>query len=213
MTSTTAGNEAIHATDNARHHHTMKIHRSLLTVTLALIAGASFCGIALAAEDSADALLARLKESKHTLAQGVTEAEKSNGVAISAKFEIEDGKLWLSVYTAKAGLEKDAEHNALIELKGDATQQPWKPGIEVFEDKKHLTRAAMQLTLVQAGKMSLLEIIEGTKAVQAGDVYSVIPAVKNGKPVFIVKVATKEGKSVELALDAENSAVVKDTAK
>jgi hypothetical protein len=36
----------------------------------------------------------------------VQAAQKENGVAISAKIEFEDGKLWLSVYTAKLGLDK-----------------------------------------------------------------------------------------------------------
>src|SRR5215210_6453869 len=141
----------------------MKTNRSIiqyiLTTAAAVMASATFVGSAFAAEDAAGALLPRLKESKHTLAEGITQAEKENGVAISAKFEVEDGKLWLSVYTAKAGLDKDAEHNALIELKGDATMKPWKPETEVFEDKKHLTRAAMQLSLVQLGKLSLTKAI------------------------------------------------------
>ncbi len=183
----------------------MKTDRSLFT---ALFATAALCGSVFAADDEG-ALLSRFKESKSTLLEGITQAEKGNGVAISAKFEVEDGKLWLSVYTAKAGADKDAEHNALIELKGDATMKPWKPETEVFEDKKHLTRAAMQLTLVQLGKLSLAEVIAGVKSAQPGEVYSVIPAVKNNKAVFMVKVATGEGKSAELAVDAQSGAVVK----
>lgn len=182
--------------------------KSLLTTLSALLVGAAFCGSAFAADD-AGALLARLKESKHTLAEGIAQAEKASGAAISAKFEVEDGKLWLSVYTAKAGLDKDAEHNALLELKGDATMKPWKPETEVFEDKKHLTRAAMQLSLVQLGKLSLAEVVAAVKSAQPGEVYSAIPAVKGGKPVFVVKVATAEGKSVELAIDAQGGGVAK----
>ncbi len=67
----------------------------------------------------------------------------------------------------------------------------------------------MQLTLVQLGKLSLAEVIAGVKAAQPGEVYSVIPAVKNNKSVFMVKVATSEGKSAELAVDAQSGAVVK----
>jgi len=183
----------------------MKTHRSLFT---ALFATAALCGSVFAADD-AGALLSRLKESKHTLLEGITQAEKGNGVAISAKFEVEDGKLWLSVYTAKAGGDKDAEHNTLLELKGDATMKPWKPETEVFEDKKHLTRAASQLTAVQVSKLLLAEVIAAVKSAQPGDVYSVIPAVKNGKAVFVVKVATGEGKSAELAIDGQSGQVAK----
>jgi hypothetical protein len=120
--------------------------------------------------------------------------------------EVEDGKLWLSVYAAKAGRAKDAEHNTLIELKGDATLAPWKPETEVFEDKNHLTRSAMQLSIMQLTQLSLTEVIVAAEQVQAGTVYSVIPAIKNEQPVFMVKVATPQ---VELALDAKTAKVAK----
>ena len=124
-------------------------------------------------------------------------------MAISAKFEMDGDKLMLSVYTAKAGLGNDAEHNALVELGGDATQSPWKPEAEVFEDKKHLTRSAMQLTLVQLSKLTLAEVIKKAEAAQPGTVYSITPAVKDGNPVFDVLVATAEGKSVHLSVDGK----------
>jgi uncharacterized membrane protein YkoI len=156
-----------------------------------------------AAEHDDAALLGRLKDSKHSLAAGIAQAEKENGVAISAKFEMDGDKLMLSVYTAKAGLGNDAEHNALVELGGDATQSPWKPEAEVFEDKKHLTRSAMQLTLVQLSKLSLAEVIKKAEAAQPGTVYSITPAVKDGSPVFDVLVATAEGKRVHLSVDGK----------
>jgi hypothetical protein len=52
-----------------------------------------------AAKD-APALAAALKDAKLSLADGLKAAEKS-GTPISAKFEVEDGKLQLSVYTMK----------------------------------------------------------------------------------------------------------------
>src|SRR5262247_573969 len=48
----------------------------------------------------AAALAAALKDAKVSLADGLKAAEKS-GTPISAKFELEDGKLQLSVYTMK----------------------------------------------------------------------------------------------------------------
>ena len=124
-------------------------------------------------------------------------------MAISAKFEMKGDTLMLSVYTAKAGLGKDAEHNALVELQGDAATGDWKPETEVFEDKKHLTRSAMQLTLVQLSKLTLAEVIKKAEAAQPGTVYSITPAVKDGSPVFDVLVATAEGKSVHLSVDGK----------
>lgn len=157
-----------------------------------------------AAEHDDSALLGRLKDSKHSLAAGIAQSEKANGVAISAKFEMKGDTLMLSVYTAKAGLGKDAEHNALIELQGDAAKAEWKPETEVFEDKKHLTRSAMQLTLVQLSTLTLAEVIKKAEAAQPGTVYSVIPSVKDGNPVFDVLVASAEGKSVHLAVDGKS---------
>jgi uncharacterized membrane protein YkoI len=52
------------------------------------------------AAKSAPALAAALKEAKVTLAGGLQAAEKT-GKPISGKFELEDGKLQLSVYTMK----------------------------------------------------------------------------------------------------------------
>jgi uncharacterized membrane protein YkoI len=112
-------------------------------------------------------------------------------------------------YTAKAGLKNDAEHNQLIELKGEANAASWTPTTEVFEDKKHLTRSAMQLTLVQTSKLSLVDAIKKAGAAQAGTVYSAIPAVEDGNPVFIVKVATADGKSINLIVDGKTGQVSK----
>jgi hypothetical protein len=83
-------------------------------------------GIAVGA-DEAGAVASKLTESKHTLLDGIAQAEKQGGPAISAKFELEDGKLMLSVYTAKAGLGTDAEHNTLMELNGEAAAPEWRP--------------------------------------------------------------------------------------
>ncbi len=146
-------------------------------------------------------LTAQLKSSKLTLAQAVAQAEKDNGPAISAKFELEDGHLSLSVYTAKSGLDKDAEHNVLMELSGDPTKDKWQPKSEVFEDKAHITRAATHLTLVQRAKTTLSAVIAKASAKQPGTVYAVTPAVKDKKPVFEVLVASPDGKSVAVTID------------
>ena len=51
------------------------------------------------AEEKSD-LAAHLKEAKVPLASGIA-ASKAKGKPISAKYEVENGKLQLSVYTAK----------------------------------------------------------------------------------------------------------------
>src|SRR5215467_13675353 len=51
------------------------------------------------AEEKGD-LAGKMKEAKVSLEKGIA-ASKSAGTPISAKYEVEDGKLQLSVYTAK----------------------------------------------------------------------------------------------------------------
>jgi hypothetical protein len=142
-----------------------------------------------------------LPEAKHTLVDGIRQAEQANGAAVSAKFEFEDGKFWLSVYTAKDGRGRDAGHNTLIELKGEANAATWKPATEVFADKEHLTRAAAQLTLMQLTKMSLADIVNKAASGQAGTAYSAIPAVKDGKAFVVVLFALPNGTTSAVSVD------------
>jgi hypothetical protein len=146
-------------------------------------------------------LLAKLAARKHSLADGITQAEKDNGPAISAKFEMKGDQLMLSVYTAKQGRDRDAEHNTLMELIGPATAQTWSPEVEVFEDKAHIARSAMHLTLLQLSRQSLADVVAKAEQQQGGTAYSAIPSVQQGRPVVDVLVATKEGKSKHAMID------------
>ncbi len=180
------------------------------SIALAVVLGVTLTsGFLHAAEQDEGTLIGRLKDSKLSLATGIAQAEKENGVAISAKFEMEGEALNLSVYAARAGLGQDSEHNVLIELAGDAAQSPWKPETEVFEDKKHLTRSAAQLTLVQLAKLSLADAIKKAEATQPGTVYSITPAMKDGDPIFNVKIATATGESVGAVVNGRTGAVSK----
>ena len=157
------------------------------------------------AGDDGDAeTVKHLSDAKHSLVDGIMQAEKSGGHAISAKFEFEDGKFWLSVYTAKEGREKEAERNTLMELKGEPNGAEWKPATEVFADREHLTRSAMQLTLLQLSKLDLVAAVKKASAQQKGTVYSAIPAVKNGRPVMIVRLATADGKTATINVDLQS---------
>lgn len=157
----------------------------------------------------AAAVVSKLGESKHTLLDGIAQAEKANGPAISAKFELEDGKLMLSVYTAKAGRGADAEHNTLMELIGEAAAPRWQAKSEVFEDKPHIARSAMQLTIMQMTRLSLSDLVKKAAAIKQGTVYSAIPSVKGGRPVVDALIATPDGKSAALVLDAVTGQAVK----
>ena len=156
-------------------------------------------------EQSTTAVIARLKESKISLADGIRQSEKQYGPAISAKFELEDGALNLSVYNAKEGRGKDAEHNILTEAAGDATQAPWTPKMEVFEDKEHLKRAATHLTILQTSKLGLADVVQ--KVSDRGTVYSVTPTLVGNTAAFEVLVATADGKSTKFIVDARTGTV------
>jgi hypothetical protein len=165
------------------------------TAALALIAPRS------QAEGDEGALLARLPSSKHTLAEALQTVSAEGSVPISAKLEFEDGKLWLSAYGAKSGLNKCAEKNELFELKGDATSAQWQPQREVFQDKEHLTRASAQLTLMQTTPLTLETAIVKASAMKKGTVYSAIPILKNGKTAIVVRARTNAGQSVQVLID------------
>lgn len=188
-----------------------RIGKGLLVAAGVLFLGALMGGPGLAAQykEESGNLLAKLKESKHSLADGLKQAEKEEGLAISAKFEMEGDELSLSVYTAKQGRNVDAEHNTLMELAGDPTKDQWEPKKEVFADKPHIARASMHLTLMQVTKLTLEDVIKKAAAQQPGTVYSVTPAIHNGKPVFDVLVATPDGKSVPLTIDLRTGKVIK----
>ena len=171
------------------------------SLVVCLIAGIVSIGRLGSSANEADAVPAKLKIAKHTLLDGIQQAQKENGPAISAKFEVEDGKLLLSVYTAKAGLEKDAEHNVLMELNGEATKPKWEPKTEVFADKAHLARSAEQLSLIQLSTLSLEDVVKKSVAMKKGAVYSVIPTVKEGKTVFDVAIAGADGKATHVMVD------------
>jgi hypothetical protein len=138
-------------------------------------------------------LVALLSSSKLGLAEGIALVERKGGTAISAKFELENGKLSLSVYTAKAGIGADAEHNVLVEVSGDPTQPEWNTNEEVFSDIKHITRASYHLTLVQRSRMSLAAVISKAQAAHPGQVYAVEPAIHERSPIFHVAIATAGG--------------------
>jgi len=143
------------------------------------------------AEDSkgTQALLEALGKSKLTLLDGVRQAAKGGAVAISAKFELEDGKLSLSVYTAGKGLSAPPEQNVLQELSGSPEGEKWMPNVEVFKDVPHVARSSEQLTLMALGKSSLADIIARAQKAQSGTVFSVTPVIRNHQAVTEVLIS------------------------
>ena len=149
----------------------------------------SVCVVAADDPKEQQALLAELGKTKLTLLDGVRQATKGSAVAISAKFELEDGKLSLSVYAAEKGLSVMPEKNVLQELSGSPEGDKWAPSVEVFKDVPHVARSSQQLTLLALGKASLADIIARVEKAQSGTVFAVTPVIRNHKPVAEVLVA------------------------
>lgn len=153
-------------------------------------------------------LIKALPNSKHSLREGILQVAKTPATSISAKFEIEDGKLSLSVYTAGKGLGGDAEHNVLQEFGGSPEAAEWKPEVEVFKDVEHVARASQQLTLMALSSSSLVDVIDKVAKTQSGTVYSITPVLRGRKPQFVVLVADK-GRRIEVAYDLITGDLVK----
>src|SRR3981189_731983 len=133
------------------------------------------------------ALIKAISGAKITLLQGIVQVAKGTEVPTEAKYEMEDGKLMLSVYTSAKGFDTAAEDNSFNEYGGDATAAAWSPKKEVFTDLKHIARSAQYHTLLSMTKVGIPAIIQ--KASAQSKVLSVKEKIRNGKPVFEVMTA------------------------
>jgi hypothetical protein len=157
-----------------------------MTMTIGLVTLAST--LAARADDAADqTLIKALGGAKITLLQGIAQVAKGTEVPTEAKYEMDKGKLALTVYTSAKGFDTAAEDNSFNEYGGDATTAAWKPEKEVFADLKHIARSAQYHTLLSMTKMTIPAIIQ--KASPLGTVFSVKEKIRNGKPVFEVMTA------------------------
>jgi hypothetical protein len=174
----------------------MEMKMTKTRLTLALTIGlATFASnyAALAAEQTDQALLKAIGNAKISLQQGIAQGAKGTEVPTEAKFEMEDGKLMLSIYTSAKGFDTAAEDNSFNEYSGEASA-PWAPGKEVFADAAHIARSAQYHTLLSMTKITIPAIIQ--KASPEGTVFSVKEKVRNGKPVF--EVMTARGSTVKV---------------
>lgn len=145
-------------------------------------------------DDKEHAELAKaLKGVKVSLEEGLRASERE-GTPISGKFEIEDGKLQLSVYTMKA----DKFSEVIVDYKTTKVVK-----VEAITGGEDLTAAKMQGEAMAKVKLSLRAATE--KAVKENKGYravSVIPALRDGHPVAgVTLVKGKQWKTVSEKLD------------
>jgi hypothetical protein len=141
-----------------------------------LVATVGFLGAttvpAWAEGDDPTVLAAAMKNATATL-QGGLKASEPQGTPISAKFEIEDGKLQLSVYTMKG--------NDFMEVVADPNTGAIAKA-EKITDAGDLKEAAEQKTAMAKAKVPLLTATESAVNANAGSrAISVIPELKNGQ--------------------------------
>jgi len=107
---------------------------------------------------NAPALAAALKDAKVSLVDGIKASEKS-GTPISAKFEIEDGKLQLSVYTMKG----DKYFEVIVDHKtGKVTKA------EAIAGGDDLAEAKKQAAAMAKTKRSLRDVVGKVEKANAG---------------------------------------------
>lgn len=143
---------------------------------------------------SEDAALARaVGRAKVSLQRGIA-AATARGKPISAKYEMEDGKLQLSVYTAKAGKFWEVVVNHQTGRIAKA---------EEIKEGDDLTAAKSQDEAMAKAKRSLSAAVSrALRGNKGSHVVSATAAMENGKPVATITVARgQSSKTVSEPLD------------
>jgi hypothetical protein len=167
------------------------------TMVLAVVAALAMVvptGWAQTPDDKEHADLAKaLKDAKIPLERGLTASAKA-GKPISAKYEVEDGKLQLSVYTMK----DDAFSEVIVDHKTGTIART-----EAITEGDDLSHAKAQSEAMAKAKRSLSAAASQAIGENKGyRVVSVMPALKDGHPVAdVTLVKGTEWKTVSERLD------------
>jgi hypothetical protein len=164
-----------------------------LVLLIAAIGFGSAAVSAWAEEGDSAALAAAMNSATATL-QGGLKASEANGIPISAKFEIEDGKLQLSIYTMKG--------SDFMEVVADPKTGAIAKS-EKITDADDLKEAASQKAAMAKAKVSLLSAAEAAVKANAGSrAVSIVPELKNGQAtVEVTLLAGNAFKKVTEKLD------------
>jgi hypothetical protein len=144
-------------------------------------------------DEGQEKLIKLLDASKINLQQGLAASEQQ-GQPISAKFEVDEGKLQLSVYTAKDG--KFSE--VLVDyMDGKVTKA------EPITEGDDLAAANAQSAAMTDTKITLKEAVDKAMTSSANvRAVSAVPSLKNGRPVAsIVLLDGEQFKTVQQPLD------------
>ena len=161
----------------------MTRRKALLTSALGLVVAlvAPFAGqrpaLAIGPDQEQAELANGLSSAKVSLQQGFTASERE-GQPISGKFEMDEGKLQLSVYTAKEGkfFEVIVDH-----MSGNVTK------VEPITEGEDLDHAKAQKAAMDRAKVKLADAATKAKGQAKGEaaevlVLSAVPELKDGRP-------------------------------
>jgi hypothetical protein len=165
---------------------------SILMLTFGLMTfsgGSAFS----ADEHEQQALLKSIGDAKITLQQGLTAAE-TQGQPISGKFEVEDGKLQLSVYTAKDG----KFFEVVVDFAGGKVTKT-----EPITEGEDLTAAKAQGAAMMKAKTSLKAAVDKALSQSAGSrAIEVTPELKDGHAIAdVTLLKEKEFKTMPQSLE------------
>ena len=170
------------------------MHRQALILMMIASLATGLVAHRIYAQDRGDHLLIKgVTDAKVTLQQGLTAAAQE-GRPISAKFEVEDGKLQLSVYTAKDGKfsEVIVDHTSGKLAKTESITE----GEDLAEAKLQSAAMVKAKTDLKGAVDKLAPTTSGSRAV------SVTPALKDGHPVASVTLLTgQQFQTVEQPLE------------
>jgi len=163
-------------TPNQKEITTMQTIRLTLLIVAISLSGGLFAPAWAEGRDTA-ALAAAMKDATATL-QGGLKTSEPRGTPISAKFEIEDGKLQLSVYTMKEG---GFMHEDFMEVVADP-QTGAIAKAEKITDTDDLKAATSQSAAMAKSKESLFTATETTVKGNPGfRAVSIFPELKGGQ--------------------------------
>ena len=171
--------------------------RKLAALLLVMTFVWSSVAVAVRAEESSEKgngeLAEALESVKVSLGDGLR-ASEAQGTPISAKFEIEDGKLQLSVYTMKG----DKFFEVIVDHKTGTVAKT-----EPIMGGDDLAAAKAQAEAMAKAKSSLHDVAGKVVADNSGSLaVSITPSLKDGRPVAAVTVVKNDSfKTISSPLD------------
>jgi hypothetical protein len=170
----------------------------LSAAVIGLVSLVGFAGNSAFSADNEDAaqeeIIKVLDAAKINLQQGLATGEQE-GEPISAKFEVDEGKLQLSIYTSKDGKVSEV----LVDyMTGNVLK------VEPISGGDDLTVAHEQSMAMANAKISLKAAVDKTIAQSAKNVRAVrvVPSLKDGHPVASIDILNyNQFKSIQQPLD------------